>query len=216
MKSRGHITLTFDDGYEHILKDIVPLLDQHQIPGVFAIPIHGQSIQKETGHKVSSVQDWQSINPRHEIAAHSLTHCNLTACPTPQQIKEIKEPKEILGATTLVYPGGAFNAVVLDAVKKYYSAARTTQKGFEKIPPNNPYQLKTHNWTQQNFSPIKANALALFAYLTNAWLIETYHIISNDDKTNSHAIPLKDFQKHLNFITKLPIQPTTIREAIST
>jgi len=76
-------------------------------------------------------------------------------------------------------------------------------------------RLKTYNFTRRNFSVAKANLLASWAYLSNTWLIETYHLIDDNETTYDHTVTLRDFTKHLSFITKLPINIATIDQVIS-
>lgn len=217
MTTRGIITLVFDDGYQHVLDDIIPLLDKHDIPAVFAIPFENNSLEEETGHPVADVPVWQKAldGSSHELAAHSITHRNLSILHPNELEIELKMPAQTLPAATLVYPGGGHNQAVIKLAKKYYRAARTVHKGFNTNSPSDPFRLKTYNFTRDNFSVTKANLLALYAYATNSWLIETYHIVNDQDKTNAHAISLKAFKRHLQFLRKLPTSIQTINQVIS-
>lgn len=204
-RNKGVITFVFDDGYQHIFDEVVPLLDRYQLPGVFAIPLN-----------TPNWQQWLALSARgHEIAAHSVTHENLTQLSDQQLADELNQPAQALGATTLVYPGGAYDDRVMKVAAKYYTAARTVQRGFETVPPRERYQLKTFNWTRRNFSLWKANALAMWASLTNTWLIETYHIVSDQPTDETHAVSQAAFARHLAFVSHLPLAVRTIRESIS-
>jgi peptidoglycan/xylan/chitin deacetylase (PgdA/CDA1 family) len=214
MKTRGAITLVFDDGYEHILRTIVPLLNKLNIPAVFAIPLDPKTDTMD-GQKLAPISAWQAVaNQGHEIAAHSISHKDLTLL-TPSQLQvELTQPAKVLGATTLVYPGGAHDNAVVTAASQVYKAARTVKKGFETLPPPQPMRLKTYNFTRRNFSLYKANVLALWACLTNSWLIETYHIISSDNANSKYAVSQDEFLRHVTFIKKLPITIATIKDII--
>ncbi len=214
---RGVITFVFDDGYEHIYSDIVPLLESHSMRGVFAIPLESAHIQQTTNLPTKSWQDWKHIESRgHEIAAHSISHTDLTTCDAAKLLKELQEPAQTLNAKTLIYPGGAYNEAVLTEVKKLYSAARTAKRGFNPLPPTTLFELNTWNFTRDNFTVFKANMLAVWAYLTNSWLIETYHIVSDDAPADIvHAISKKDFIDHIKFVSRLPLRNKTISDVIS-
>lgn len=214
---RGTITFTFDDGYEAVYQNALPLLEKHNFRGVFAIPLNYQKLEQTEGAPVRPWEDWLSIKKRgHEVAAHSRNHVNLTELSAEKLDQELKEPQEKLGATTLVYPGGAYNDHVSEIAATYYNAARTVAREFETIPSKNPMQLKSYNWTRKNFSVTKANLLALWAYLTGSWLIETYHMVDDTEEKLVHSVKTSDLDKHLSFVSKLPIYVRTIQKVITT
>ncbi|HLD25652.1 MAG TPA: hypothetical protein VJC05_01245, partial [Candidatus Andersenbacteria bacterium] len=103
---------------------------------------------------------------------------------------------------------------VAAAAATYYRAARTTRRGFESRVPDSPLQLKTFNFTRNNFSPFRANRLALWAFLTNQWIIETYHLVDDQETEKEHAVPLTGFRRHLRFVSQLPLQCSTIAQAL--
>lgn len=211
----GIITFTFDDGYQKVFETVPALLEKYNLRGVFAVAINHERIEQTENRPVAPWQEWVKLKSRgHEIAAHSVNHLNLTELSAEKLDQELKEPYEKLGAATLVYPGGAFNDAVAQTTKKYYSAARTVKRGFEKFPPENPMQLKSYNWTRKNFSVTKSNLLALWACLTNSWLIETFHLIDDNDKELIHSVKISQLDKHLKFVSRLPIHVKTISQII--
>lgn len=214
--SRGRITLVFDDGYEKTYQNVIPLLNEKNIKGVFALSIDKSHIEQSEKKQVRPWQDWTHIQEKgHEIAAHSVTHKDLTTLETQELKKELSEPAVQLNATTIVYPGGAHNNHVVHIANRHYMAGRTVLRGFEKMFPEDPMRLKTYNFTKNNFSPLKANLLALKAWITNTWLIETYHMIDDNETNMIHNVRTGDFKKHLSFISRLPIAKQTIYEAIN-
>ncbi|MEK7557320.1 MAG: polysaccharide deacetylase family protein, partial [Patescibacteria group bacterium] len=205
-----------DDGYAHIFENIVPLLQQHKVPATFAIPLSHDNLPASTGLPFTGWPHWLSLSsPTVEIAAHAVHHTDLTHLSLAELETELREPAAKLQATTIVYPGGAVNDAVQTAAQQYYQAGRTTHHGFETLSPHNPLRLRTFNFTRHNFSPFKANILALWAYLTNSWLIETYHIVSDEPTDLKYAVSQKDFQQHIRFLTHLPVAVRTIRDVIS-
>lgn len=213
MKPRGVITFVFDDGYEQVYRNAVPLLDKYQLKGVFALPLNGKKLEKNEQRKIRPWQQWLDVRTRgHEIASHSVSHTNLTHLSPDALEQELRQSQEALQATTLVYPGGGFNDAVSQAAQTYYRAARTVVRGLETIPPKNPWQLRSVNWRRTNFKPWKANLFVLWAYLTNSWLIQTFHMVDDDDTHMVHTVRTSDLDKHLAFVAKLPIYVKTIRE----
>ncbi len=212
---RGVITLVFDDGYEAVYQHVLPLLNELHLPAVFALPLDTAAFQFKTTEPVRPWQNWLSIQKAgHEIAAHGTTHTDLRQLTPAVLEQELKQPHYTLQASTLVYPGGALNETVREQTKKHYEAARTTQYGFEKLPPHDPWTLKTVDYTKDNFSLIRANARVLWAWLTNSWLVETYHLVDKKPSNMHHSVHFTDFERHLRFIQKVSIPVKTINETI--
>ncbi len=215
MKPRGAITLVFDDGYQAVYDQVLPLLARYGVHAVFAVPLQS-SDGKIAGHAIASVQDWQKAAKKdgHELAAHGISHKSFASLSPAELEKELEEPKKTLSATTLVYPGGAHNDHVVSMAKKHYTAGRTVLYGLETLPPKDPMRLHTINFTKRNFSVARANIHALRALLQNKWLIETYHFVSNSPSSLMHSTLSSDFEAHLDFITSLPIRIDTMQEIL--
>lgn len=213
--SRGVITLVFDDGYDRVFHNVLPILRQHHMSAVFALPLNAEKLAKSEQRKLKPWPEWLPITKEgHEIASHSVSHQNLANLHGEELDKELREPHEILQATTIVYPGGAVDDHVVQAAARYYTAGRTVHYGFESIPPQDPFHLKSYNFSRNNFSVTKANILALRAYLTNSWLIETYHMVDGADEEMVHTVKTEDFRRHIRFLAKLPVTVRTIRNVI--
>jgi len=214
--TRGTISLVFDDGYQCVYENAVPLLDRYNIPGVFAIPLETSALEKKEQRKIRQWNKWLHLATRgHEIASHSITHRSFMELNSADLDKELKVPAEKLSASTLVYPGGACNKHISRRAARYYSAARTVRKGYERIPPQDPMELHCFNWSRQNWSLVKANALVFWAYLNNYWIIETFHMIDDDEKDILHTIKTSALSHHLSFISRLPIRKATISSVIN-
>ena len=216
MIPRGTISLVFDDGYTEVFNYVVPLLEKYNMHGVFAVPIESSQLEEQTKMSLTPYQQWLKITQKgHEIAGHSISHKNLTTLSKEELDHECKLPAETLSASTLVYPGGARNEAVIKTAAQYYKAGRTVVKGFETIPPKDPMQLHSYDFTAKNYSTIKANMLALWAYATNNWLIETYHLIETPPLSITHSVSQEKFEAHLRFLSRLPVAVKTIQEVTS-
>jgi peptidoglycan/xylan/chitin deacetylase (PgdA/CDA1 family) len=213
---RGVITFTFDDGYEAVYANVVPFLNQHGLHAVFALPLQTDALIQSTGEALKPWTEWLTVREQgHEIAAHGISHVDLRQLSAAALEQELKLPQEKLAATTLVYPGGAHNETVVARARNYYTAARTTQYGFESNPPQNPHALVTVDYTQANWSVAKANLRALWAAMTNRWLIETYHLVDKKPSSLHHSVLFDEFKQHITFIRRLPLAIKTINEVIS-
>lgn len=212
---RGVVTFTFDDGYAEVFKNVPPLLERYNFPGIFAVAINHNKIEKSENRSCTPWQEWLALKTRgHEIAAHSVNHTNITKLSDHELERELREPVEKLDTKTLVYPGGAYDDRVIRQARKFYAAARTVRRGLETLPPRDRMRLASYNWTKHNFSPGKANLLALWAYVTGSWLIETFHMVSDTDVVLAHSVKADGLDKHLSFVAKLPIHVRTISQVI--
>lgn len=217
MTKRGVITFVFDDGYQRVYQNALPPLNKYNMPAVFAVSLDAPELTKEKEfRKIRPWQDWLPLRRQgHEIASHTVTHPDLTKIDATKLDQELQQSARLLNATTLVYPGGAYNDEVVRAAGKYYTAARTITRGFESLPPQDVMCLKVKkNYSRNNFSVLMANQRALWACLTNSWVIETYHMIDNDDQQMVHTVKTSDFAKHLSFVSRLPIAVKTIRDCL--
>lgn len=215
MKTRGAISLVFDDGYEEIISDVLPLLKKYNIRATIAVPINTEKIEHSEGVTFASFEDWKNICAKngHELAAHGLNHVALPSLSEEELTEELKTSHERTSSTTLVYPGGAFDERVKNIAKQYFSAARTTLWGLEDLKPKDRYALKTINATKNNFAVWKWNIMALRAFVENKWLIETYHRVNNET-TDIHNVSIQNLEAHLKFISRLPIVINAIEEII--
>lgn len=203
---RGAVSLVFDDGYKEIYDLVLPLLKKYNLKAVFAVPVNVSEVPLEKWKEVAEKEG-------HEIAAHGINHTDLTTLSEIELDEELRRNSETLKISTLVYPGGGSNEKVRNAAKKYFSAGRTVLWGFEKIKPKDPYSLKTFNANRKNFRVWKWNLLALWACLTNSWMIETYHRVTSDPEV-FHTVLLKDLEAHFRFLSRLPVKNETIKESI--
>lgn len=210
--NQGLITIVFDDGYESTYNKVAPHLNRLGIRAVFAIPLDVAHI---SGRPVAPWTRWQAVERAgHELAAHSRTHVNLTTLDDTALEEELRIPQQRLNATTLVYPGGRYDARVAAWAARYYRAARTTQWGLATIPPRQRMALPTINFTRQKFSLRKANVFARVAHALDRWLIETYHVVDDEDNGSEYFVPLKDFVNHAEWLLRHHLPVRTIREVV--
>lgn len=213
--SRGVITLVFDDGYQDVFDRVLPLLRGRGIRATFAIPVDTERVARTEGAAIAPLDAWKDLCRRdgHELAAHGVTHRPFTELDDAELERELRESQAATGATTLVYPGGAFDERVKRAAATVFRAGRGTARGVESLPPPDRYALRTLNATGQNFQRWRFRPRELQALLTGHWAIETFHRIT-DRPTNVHDIPFQDFARHLTWLRRLPIRIATTREVM--
>ena len=209
--SRGVVSLVFDDGYQDVFDHVLPLLRQRGIRATFAIPVDTERVARTEQAALASLETWKDVCHRdgHELAAHGVTHRPLTELDDVELERELRESQTATGATTLVYPGGAFDERVKQAATTVFRAARTTAWGVENLPPHDPYALRTLNATSKNFRRWKFQARELQALLVGQWVIETFHRVTAHP-VHPHDVSLDDFSQHLSWLCRLPIRIATI------
>lgn len=134
--------------------------------------------------------------------------------------EEIANSQQILKnngikAVSFVYPYGFYDNKIKEMVKNYYSSARSTDCGLNYLNSCDPYALKVFIWDKWTKTET-ANKWVKKAIEEKAWLIEVFHLVSEDNETNyEYFTSISSFQNHLEFIKNKKIWVTTQKEAIN-
>lgn len=131
------IAITFDDGYYGHYKWAYPLLKKYGMAATFFIIVN--NVGKP------GILTWNEIREMSEngmfIGSHTLNHPNLAAIGDDQLRRELVDSKKILEekigkkVDLLAYPGGNYNAHVIDLVKETgYQAALSVYKIINQVP----------------------------------------------------------------------------------
>jgi peptidoglycan/xylan/chitin deacetylase (PgdA/CDA1 family) len=126
------LVLTFDDGYHSQFATAAPILDSRGWVGVLDLEVRNT----ERSWGLSEKQVRLLIGDGWELAAHTLTHPDLTQLPAAELRHEVAGSRAELRATFGVpvdffcYPAGRYNDVVVAAVESAgYLGATTTAPG---------------------------------------------------------------------------------------
>lgn len=150
------IALTFDDGFENVLRHGLEPLRQHGfraiqflVAGLVGRTNEWEQRQGEVSERlmdVTQVREWLSAG--HEIGAHTFTHPWLTRLPRAQAREEIRSSKASLEdqfgirVRHFCYPFGDWNPEVRDLVAEAgFDTACTTQPGLN-LPGGDAFQLR--------------------------------------------------------------------------
>ena len=129
------IVLTFDDAFENLLSNAIPILEDYQIPAiVFGVagnlgkkPKWSISVaHPEAGEKTMTAEQLVTLsrNPLIRIGSHTMTHPNLatlTVVKVRQELADSKQQLELLlncPVEDLALPHGAFNEMVLQIARQ--------------------------------------------------------------------------------------------------
>ncbi len=139
--SEKEILLTFDDGYEELMKTAVPALRERGIPALiflvtayagrtnsWELPLPGRKSVHLGWDQVQELAD----DPLFDFGSHSRSHRDLTALPEQDVRAELELSREVIGhytgreARTFSYPFGRVNDMVAGAARDAgYEAAFT-------------------------------------------------------------------------------------------
>ena len=138
--SKMIVTTSWDDGHALDIK-LAKLLDKYGFKGTFYLPQNAPDFPAE---EALTERQIKSLSRKHEIGAHALNHCDLTACSPARLQKEILGSKIFLEKllrkklSMFAYPYGRYSDRVLSSVKESgFLGARTVKVGFSK----NPFEL---------------------------------------------------------------------------
>jgi hypothetical protein len=153
------VTTSWDDG-DPLDDRVADLLDRHGLRGTFYIPRAHRPRQ-------ISKEGIRALAKRHEVAAHSLSHPDLTMLSRVAKRHEIEGSKkwleDLTGAAVRMfcYPFGRFDAETKSVVAASgFAGARTTRQ-FVLAPHTDPFALAT---TLQVYpAPVRRRSLRDFA-----------------------------------------------------
>lgn len=118
------VMITFDDCYEDVFINAVPILERYKVPAVFFMPA-GLSGKEMSGKKIMT---WDQIkylasNNLFEIGSHTMYHSHLARLNFDDAIKEIKESLVTLRSKinreiiSIAYPYGRYTDRILTNLK---------------------------------------------------------------------------------------------------
>lgn len=147
------VTFSYDDGIRQDIR-LVELFNKYGMKATFNLNSGIQSdvnpfIIKELVVHRMNVAGLKELYAGHEIAAHALTHANLTRVSLDTAYNEVKNDMEILSArfgqnvTGFAYPFGSYNDAVVEVLKKCgISYARTVKSSHNFDLPADPLRLE--------------------------------------------------------------------------
>ncbi|MFA7169677.1 MAG: polysaccharide deacetylase family protein [Candidatus Paceibacterota bacterium] len=139
------VTTSWDDGHVLDLK-LSELLKKYSIKGTFYVAPQNRDFEKS---QLLSDLQLQSLSQDFEIGAHTMTHPRLGHISLAEANKEIKGSKEYLEellqkpVESFCYPGGSYNFMNAQQVKKCGFLLARTVKRFSSSNNNNPYEIPT-------------------------------------------------------------------------
>jgi peptidoglycan/xylan/chitin deacetylase (PgdA/CDA1 family) len=183
--SKGIVSLTFDDGHEGNVINILPVLQ-----GIGAYTgINLPTTQCfTTGTMIpDNVTAFKTATNGNEICAHTVTHPDLTTIPA-EAANEIATSKTALEAipgvgtvTSFASPFGAYNDQVISSIQSAgFRIHRTVDEGFNSMDNLDPMRLRVQNM-KSNTPLSQVQDWVNKAAQDKTWLILVYHRVLTDE-----------------------------------
>lgn len=215
------ITVTFDDGWESVYSNGMPIMQKYGIQTTQYIL--GDEFDNILYLSEAQVRDMQRYG--HEIASHSLSHPNLTKLNDEDLFKEVFESKQKLenkfstSIKDFASPLGAQNEHTISTIKQYYRSQRNTEAdpkvvGIEDINVSsnfNRYNIIAYT-VRKSTTIADIAALVDFAKANNGWVILTYHQI--DELESEYSVGSDNFEQHMEYLFNNNIRSATMSEVL--
>ncbi|MCD4759680.1 polysaccharide deacetylase family protein [archaeon] len=211
----GIVTLTFDDGLKSQYEVVFKEMQKYNYKGTLFLLAEWDGLFE--GRELMTFEEAKEMqNSGWEIGSHTLDHLSLTTISDDKIIEELERSKEILEKEgfeikTIAFPYGIYNEKVIEETKKYYSASRPMEEGFNSIENPNFYHLKS-KWVLKKHSSQEICFWIKKANKEEVWLILTFHNIG-EGKTPWDFSEQK-FKEVIECINKEGIKVKTIKEVL--
>jgi peptidoglycan/xylan/chitin deacetylase (PgdA/CDA1 family) len=215
------VTVTFDDGWETIFSQALPLLQQYGIPTTQYIL--GGTFDNPLYMSVAQIRAMQKAG--HEIAAHTMTHRDLTHLNDADLYWELAESKEVLvkefgTIKEFASPLGAFDTRTIDQIKHLYRSQRNTAADPAVLVDGNDVNVRdtfdAYNiiaYTVRSTTTAQdIEALLEYTVQHNGWLVLNYHQVDENvaSKGEVYGVTPAMLRAHLQQIVDRPVRVDTI------
>jgi peptidoglycan/xylan/chitin deacetylase (PgdA/CDA1 family) len=195
ISNRGLVSINFDDGYQSMYDNGLPILDAAGLKSTQYIITQHVGLDSY----VTLDEVMQMYNNGHEIGVHTRTHPNLTTVTEAQMTDEIVgATQDIISwgitPTTFAYPYGGYNATVESVVRSAgLRGARDSDLGYNSsrvgLTFGGPLSHATHPlllWSEaaemdMNTTLSDITSEIDYAVANNLWLIILFHRVDETD-----------------------------------
>lgn len=208
--SRGIVTFTFDDGWESIYKQGLPLFEKYDIKTTqFVVADYDRN---EAYMSPDQIREMQKLG--HDVGSHSFSHADHEALRDAELSLEIAGSRTVLnkkfgGVNNFAAPFGRYNEDVNNSVKKCYQSHRTTDSGFN-APGYDRYTVRVQN-VEVDTTAEQIREWAEFARDNNLWLVLVYHQVEDG---GVYSVDTKALEGHLKAVKDTGVHTATYEEAL--
>ena len=154
--SKKKIIITFDDGYENIFTEAMPILKKFNFSATCFIvnkkigyfndwDKNQKNFKKKKLMNKKQINTW--INNGFEVGSHTMNHYNLKYLSNDQKKYQILKPKQFfktnygINIQSFSYPFGCYNEDCLKILKRNYKFAVTTKRSRYNKGKFNPLEI---------------------------------------------------------------------------
>jgi len=217
------ITITFDDGWESTYSEGLPLLEKYGIASTHYIL--GDNFGNPEYLSLAQAHALQDAG--HEIAAHTMTHPDLTKLSHDKLDWELSESdrlltKEFGNIQDFATPLGASNDSVVAQTKFYYRSLRNTASDPAVLNGDdintrdkfNPYNINAYT-VRSTTKPEDIQRLIDYTIQTKGWLVLTYHDVG-DSESSFWAVKPQDIDNQLRQVRDSRVRTATMGKVLDT
>ena len=221
------ISVTFDDGWNNIYTNGMPILQKYSIATT-------QFILAGTLDDSNYLNKKRIIHMHelgHEIGSHSYSHANIANLNDQKdyqtELVDSKKQLELIIKSKIdgfASPYGAYNVDSLNEISKVYGYQRNTDVAVDTID-NNDINTRSNydkkniiSYTiRQSTTMDDIERLVQYAIDHNGWLVLTYHQVekSTGAPIEEYAITDEDLNGHLTLIKNSKIKVATIKDVVN-
>lgn len=211
------LSVTFDDGWQSIYTNGLPLLEKYGLLSTQYISTGALNTPNYmTSAMVSAFQAQGS-----EIGAHTVTHPDLTTLSLPQLTNELSQSQATLQtlfgpavAHDFASPYGTYDPTVLATIRQYYQSHRSTDVGYNSKDSFNPYDIIVQD-VGLNTSPAQVAEWVAKAQATNTWLVLVYHQVTTSTSNGDYSITPAELDLEFANIKASGITVKTMSQALA-
>ncbi len=202
----GRISITFDDGYSSNFT-AAEIMKPFGLKGTaFLIPNAFNKKGHLTDKQIKTMRDWGwSLSAHLETPVTQVQDLKKTLAATKKSISKFGGKA---GMDYFALPLGKYNSKSLETLKKQFKVVRLAGGGFETLPVEDPYRLKTINVTM-SMGPDEVYELCKKAIDNHEWAILMFHYLDMPEKgdLNYSVENYKELMKKLSTLKKfvLPV-----------
>jgi len=212
---RGLVSITIDDSWLNDYTEALPVLSARRAVATHYV-ITG-SLGESARMTPAMLRNLAARG--HEIAAHTVTHSDLTSLTPAQISNELAQSKAALQAslvgavTNFASPYGAYNRSVVTDSRGLFRSHRTTDVGFNSKGSFDPYRLKVQN-IRSTTTLAELNGWVARAARERLWLILVYHDVVASGGSIYSCTPAA-LDAHLAAIQAARLPIVTVNQALT-
>lgn len=213
----GMVSVTFDDGWASQYNNALPILKNYGIPATMYI-ISGSVNAVPSYMTQDQIQAFASRGD--EIAAHTVTHPDLTTLTPDQVDNELAQSQATLqqmfgpsAAVNFASPYGAYNPTTTAAVQTYYGTQRNTDVGFNSQTGFDPYNILVQN-VDSSTTTATVQGWIDTAKATNTWLVLVYHEVGASIGGDIYHTDTAVLDSHMAAVKNSGLAMVTVQQGV--